>query len=59
MATANPWYGYKRIAVMCRYAGQAVTDRQSYRVVKRQDLLHKPPPRDAEMVRILDFHLYY
>jgi hypothetical protein len=27
MATANPWYGYKRIAVMCRRAGQAVKDR--------------------------------
>jgi hypothetical protein len=24
MATRNPWYGYKRIAVMCRRAGQAV-----------------------------------
>ncbi len=21
MATANPWYGYKRIAVMCRRVG--------------------------------------
>ena len=24
MAVANPWYGYKRIAVMCRRAGSAV-----------------------------------
>ena len=34
MAVANPWYGYKRIAVMCRRAGQAVQDRQVY-VVRR------------------------
>jgi hypothetical protein len=29
MATDNPWYGYKRIAVMCRRAGKAVTDREA------------------------------
>jgi len=34
MATTNPWYGYKRIAVMCRRAGQAVKDRQAYVVMK-------------------------
>ncbi len=34
MATANPWYGYKRIAVMCRRAGQAVKDRQAYAVMR-------------------------
>ena len=49
MATDNPWYGYKRIAVMCRHEGQAVTDRQCYRVMKRHDLLHKPRPREAEI----------
>jgi hypothetical protein len=35
MATANPWYGYKRIAVMCRRAGQAVKDRQAYAVMRQ------------------------
>ena len=35
MATANPWYGYKRIAVMCRRAGDAVKNRQAYRVNRK------------------------
>jgi hypothetical protein len=39
MATANPWYGYKRIAVMCRRAGQAVKDREAYVVMKDHGLL--------------------
>ena len=42
MATTNPWYGYKRIAVMCRKAGLPVTDRQAYRAMKDHDLLLKP-----------------
>ncbi|MCK4626604.1 MAG: hypothetical protein KAV00_14900, partial [Phycisphaerae bacterium] len=33
MARSNPWYGYKRIAVMCRRAGASVTNRQAYRVM--------------------------
>jgi transposase InsO family protein len=49
MATANPWYGYKRIAVMCRRAGQDVTNRQAYQVMKAFDLLHKPICRVAEL----------
>lgn len=49
MATTNPWYGYKRIAVMCRRAGQAVTNRQCYQVMKRHGLLRKPLPREAEL----------
>lgn len=49
MATPNPWYGYKRIAVMCRRAGQAVNDRQAYAVMKDHGLLHKPKPREAEV----------
>jgi transposase InsO family protein len=49
MATANPWYGYKRIAVMCRRAGQAVKDRESYVVMKNHGLLQKPKPREAEV----------
>ena len=47
MATANPWYGYKRIAVMCRRASTGVTDRQCYRVMQQHDLLCKPKPRAA------------
>ena len=49
MATANPWYGYKRIAVMCRRAGQAVTNRQGYRVMKKHGLLQRKKPRQAEL----------
>jgi putative transposase len=49
MATANPWYGYKRIAVMCRRAGQAVKNRESYMVMKNHGLLQKPKPREAEV----------
>jgi len=49
MATANPWYGYKRIAVMCRRAGQAVKDRQAYAVMKDHGLLHRPQTRRAEV----------
>jgi putative transposase len=53
MAQANPWYGYKRIAVMCRRAGVAVKNRQCYRVMKAHDLLQKPKPREAELYQAL------
>ena len=49
MATANPWYGYKRIAVMCRRAGHRVRTCQAYQVMKAFDLLHKPVCRVAEL----------
>jgi len=49
MATTNPWYGYKRIAVMCRRAGYGVKNRQCYRVMKQHDLLQKRRPREAEI----------
>ena len=49
MATANPWYGYKRIAVMCRREGHAVKNRQAYRVMRDHDLLQKQQPRAAEL----------
>ena len=49
MATENPWYGYKRIAVMCRREGASVTDRQAYRVMKDHGLLQKPKTRKAEV----------
>jgi transposase InsO family protein len=48
-ATANPWYGYKRIAVMCRRAGAAVRDRQAYRVMREAGLLQKRRPREPEL----------
>jgi len=49
MATDNPWYGYKRIAVMCRREGVAVTNRQAYRVMKDHGLLQKKRSRQAEV----------
>ena len=49
MAMTNPWYGYKRIAVMCRRAGHGVTNRQCYQVMKQHDLLQKPRAREAEL----------
>ena len=49
MATANPWYGYKKIAIMCRRAGHRVKTLQAYQVMKRFDLLRKPICRKAEL----------
>jgi len=49
MALANPWYGYKKIAVMCRRAGQRVKNRQAYQVMEELGLLHKPICRTAEL----------
>ena len=49
MATANPWYGYKRIAVMCRRVGQAVQDRHAYVAMADAGLLQRPRPREPEL----------
>ena len=49
MATGNPWYGYQRIAVMCRRESEPVTDRQAYRVMTLHDLLQKRRPYKAEL----------
>jgi transposase InsO family protein len=49
MATANPWYGYKKIAILCRRAGQRVKNRQAYRVMAEFGLLQKPICRRAEL----------
>jgi transposase InsO family protein len=47
MATNNPWYGYKKIAVLCRRAQQPVKNREAYRVMKKEGLLRKRQPRKA------------
>jgi len=49
MAKSNPWYGYKRIAVMCRRQGQPVKNRDAYRVMKAHNLLQRPIPREPEL----------
>jgi len=41
MATDNPWYGYQRIAVMCRRLPEAVSDEDAYRVMRQHGLLQK------------------
>jgi putative transposase len=49
MATGNSWYGCKKIAVMCRRAGKAVTDREAFVVMRDHGLLQKPRERAAEL----------
>jgi hypothetical protein len=50
MAEDNPWYGYKRIAVMCRREEVSVSNRQAYRVMKKNGLLHnRPKAKPAEL----------
>ena len=49
MAVANPWYGDKHIAVMCRRAGSAVKDREAYVVMRDHGLLRQPQVRQPEL----------
>ena len=44
MAHGNPWYGYKRIAVMCRRTGLLISNRLVYRIMKDHGLLHRRRP---------------
>ena len=41
LAGQYPWWGYKRIAVVARRAGLAVSNKQVYRVMKAAGLLQK------------------
>ncbi len=49
VAEMNPWYGYKRVAVICRRLGLGVTNRQAYRVMKKAGLLQKRGRTTAEL----------
>jgi hypothetical protein len=49
MATDNPWYGYQRIAVMCRRLPRMVKDLEAYCVMREHHLLQRPQPRAAEL----------
>jgi transposase InsO family protein len=49
MATDNPWYGYQRIAVMCRREDEPVGDHQAYSVMRMHDLLQRRVPYKAEV----------
>jgi transposase InsO family protein len=63
MATANPWYGYKRIAIMCRRAGPQVTNRQCYQTLKLYELLPDGPndlwQMDVTYIHIPGFGWWY
>ncbi len=48
-AELYPWYGYKKIAVICRRSGFKVKNRHAYRVMAEYGLLHRPRPRTAEI----------
>lgn len=48
-AWAYPWWGYKRIAVVCRRSGLSVSNRFVYRVLKAAGLLQRRRSRSAEL----------
>ena len=49
VALDYPWWGYKRIAVVCRRSGLAVSNRFVYLVLKTAGLLQRRRPRSAEL----------
>jgi len=49
IATVNPWYGYKRIAVIVRREGWNLSNRQVLKVMKSQGLLQKRQKNPAEI----------
>lgn len=48
-ALAYPWWGFKRLAVVCRRAGLTVSNRFVYQVLAAADLLQRRRPRSAEL----------
>lgn len=48
-AELYPWYGYKKIAVICRRAGHKVKNRHAYRVMHDHGLLQKRRPSAAAL----------
>ena len=56
MATENPWYGYQRIAVMCRRLPEAVSDQDAYRVMRQHGLLQKRQVRKPELHQALKLY---
>ena len=49
LARCYPWWGYKRIAVIARRQGLAVSNKVVYRVFKAAGLLQKPRLRQAAL----------
>jgi len=48
-AQDNPWYGYHKIAIMCRWINAMVKDRQVYRVMAAEKLLQNKRSRKIEL----------
>ncbi|MEM6454473.1 MAG: DDE-type integrase/transposase/recombinase [Acidobacteriota bacterium] len=49
VSLADPWWGYKRIAVICRRAKIAISNRFVYRVLKEANLLQWRRPKSPEL----------
>ncbi len=49
VALAYPWWGYKRLAVICRRQGLGVSNRFVYRVLREAGLLQKKRRRAGEL----------
>lgn len=49
IAQASPMYGYKRVAVIARREGWRISNRQVYKIFKKQGLLRKPINREARI----------
>ena len=48
-ALDHPWYGYHKIAVICRWQCPDITDRTVYKVMKQRRLLLRRPNPDAAL----------
>ena len=51
VARAFPWYGYKKIALICRRLDETVAVRKVYRIMKDAGLLHRLKKRTEERAR--------
>lgn len=51
VAQAFPWYGYKKIALICQRLDEPVPRRRVYRILKEAGLLHRLKARLAERAR--------
>lgn len=51
VAQAFPWYGYKKVALICQRLDEQVPQRRGYRILKETGLLHRVKARMAERAR--------
>jgi len=57
-AKAFPWYGYKKIALICHRLDEPIPRRKVYRVMKEAGLLHRLKKRIDERARQETARLY-